>query len=201
MKPVSIVPTFGLIVALSGLDAGSTFAEPPKPPEPQEAQKAPEAAPSVERPGRGPAGQLPPRERATAASHWWNDPKLVEELTLSDAQRKKMDGYIDAHRKQTREASRTTFAALNAALGEGDWDTAREVVKQLSEQAATPIRSLGELKISLISTLSDEQRKTLVEKHPRLINQLGLRRGRRQQPGPRGGPRGGPRTGMRGGGG
>ena len=197
MKPVLIVPTFGLLVALAGLAAGSAIAEPPDAQKAQKAQKAQEAAPS---PGRGPAGQPPPKERAAAGSQWWNDPKLIEELVLSEAQRTKMDGYLDAHRKRASEASRTTLTAFNTALGEGNFEKARELLKQLSVEAGMPIRSLGEYKIELVSALSDEQRKTLFEKHPRLITQFGMRRGRRPPPGPRRGPGGKPRTGMQGGG-
>jgi Spy/CpxP family protein refolding chaperone len=195
MKPVLIVPTFGLVVALAGLSAGldarRTFAEP---------VEAQEAAPSPKRPGRGPGGQPHPRERAASASHWWNDPMLVEELVLTGAQREKMDSYFDAHRKRASEANRTTLTAFNAALAAGDFEKARALLKPLSDEAGMPIRSLGEFKIELISALSDEQRKTLFEKHPRLINQLGMRRGRRRPPGPRRGPGGKPRTGMQGGG-
>jgi len=55
--------------------------------------------------GRGPAfaQQRPPMEQALGAQgkigQWWNNPRMVEQLKLSDDQRKAMDGILLQHRE------------------------------------------------------------------------------------------------------
>lgn len=59
-------------------------------------------------PGGGPGGGFgdhrPPFEKAFGAQgdhgRWWNNPKLVEELKLTDAQRKSMDDILLSHREK-----------------------------------------------------------------------------------------------------
>jgi protein CpxP len=50
----------------------------------------------------GPGGQRPPFERAfggvSAQKGWWNNPRMIERLKLTDAQRKSMDDIMMAHR-------------------------------------------------------------------------------------------------------
>ena len=61
----------------------------------------------------GPGGQMgpggpgfgshrPPMERAMRGDHgqWWNNPKVVEKLKLTDDQRKAMDGIFQQHREK-----------------------------------------------------------------------------------------------------
>jgi Spy/CpxP family protein refolding chaperone len=113
------------------------------------------------------------RGRASGSGIWWNNPTIVEELSLAEEQRKKMDGYLDEYRRtEPGEDRRLSF---NEALHDGNWGKARSELKQLSDQAAASIRARGELKINVLSTLSDAQRKTLVERYRRLINQPWLR--------------------------
>jgi len=54
--------------------------------------------------GPGFGGHRPPMERAFGPGgdrgHWWNNPKIVEKLKLSDDQRKAMDGILLAHREK-----------------------------------------------------------------------------------------------------
>ncbi|MGA2169627.1 MAG: Spy/CpxP family protein refolding chaperone [Terracidiphilus sp.] len=54
--------------------------------------------------GPGFGEHRPPMERAFGAEgdhgRWWNNPKLVAELKLSDAQRKEMDATLLAHREK-----------------------------------------------------------------------------------------------------
>ncbi len=109
------------------------------------------------------------RGRASGSGVWWNNPTIVEELSLAEEQRKKMDGYLDEYRRtEPGEDRRLSF---NEALHDGNWGKARSELKQLSDQAAASIRARGEFKINVLSTLSDAQRKTLVERYRPLINQ------------------------------
>jgi Spy/CpxP family protein refolding chaperone len=55
-----------------------------------------------EKPGFG--GHRPPFERAFGPGgehgRWWNNPKVIEKLNLTDAQRKSMDATLLAHREK-----------------------------------------------------------------------------------------------------
>jgi Spy/CpxP family protein refolding chaperone len=53
-------------------------------------------------PGAGFGDHRPPMERAMNGDHgrWWNDPKVVERLKLTDDQRKAMDGILLEHREK-----------------------------------------------------------------------------------------------------
>ncbi len=109
------------------------------------------------------------RGRASGSGVWWNRPTIVEELSLAEEQRKKMDGYLDEYRRtEPGEDRRPSF---NQALRDGNWAKARSELKQLSDQVAVSIRARGELKIKVLSALSEAQQKTLVERYRRLINQ------------------------------
>ena len=113
------------------------------------------------------------RGRTSGSEVWWNNPPIVEELSLAEEQRKKMDGYLDEYRRT--EPGEDRRPAFNEALRDGNWAKARSELKQLSDQAAVSIRARGELKINVLSALSDAQQKTLVERYRRLINQPWLR--------------------------
>jgi len=55
-------------------------------------------------PGPGFGGHRPPMERAFGPhgdhGRWWNNPKVVEQLKLTDAQRKSFDGILLEHREK-----------------------------------------------------------------------------------------------------
>ncbi len=109
------------------------------------------------------------RGRASGSGVWWNNPTIVEELSLAEEQRKKMDGYLDEYRRTEPEEDRRL--SFNEALRDGNWGKARSELKQLSDQIAASIRARGELKIDVFSALSDTQQKTLVERYRPLISQ------------------------------
>ena len=53
--------------------------------------------------GRGGGGfgqRRPPVERALGAGQWWNNPRMITQLKLTDDQRKAMDGILLQHREQ-----------------------------------------------------------------------------------------------------
>jgi periplasmic protein CpxP/Spy len=52
-------------------------------------------------PGSGFGDHRPPFERAMGGDHgrWWNNPKVVDKLKLSDTQRKAMDDTLQQHRE------------------------------------------------------------------------------------------------------
>ena len=109
------------------------------------------------------------RGRASGSEVWWNSQAIVDELSLAEEQRKKMDGYLDEYRRTVPGEDRRP--SFNEALRDGNWAKARSELKQLSDQIAASIRARGELKIDVFSALSDTQQKTLVERYRPLISQ------------------------------
>lgn len=106
-------------------------------------------------------------------SMWWNDPALVEALELSDASRSEMDDHCRAFVENRPErADRGVRRPFEDALREGDWEQARQHLRKRTEEAGKRIEAQGELKIRVLSLLSDEQRARLVEKKPNLLRQV-----------------------------
>ena len=105
-------------------------------------------------------------------SMWWNDPALVEALELSDASRSEMDGHCRAYvQNRPERADRGVRTDFEAALREGDWERARQHLRERAAEAGKRLEAQGELKIRVLSLLSDEQRAKLVEKKPKLLRQ------------------------------
>ena len=101
---------------------------------------------------------------------WWNDPALVSDVSLSDAQRQSMDEDYRAYLDKLDPLARSTAQkAFFEALAAGDWEDARGKLDQLAEAMTVPVRRHGEIKIRLLEQLSEAQRKRLVDQHPRLL--------------------------------
>ena len=98
---------------------------------------------------------------------WWNDKELVKSLSLTDAQRKKMDGYLAAYRKNVPEETRRV--AFHEALAQGHWDEGRAEIEKLARAADASVRTRGNLKLKILSTLTKEQHKKVVDGYPRLV--------------------------------
>lgn len=98
---------------------------------------------------------------------WWNDAGIVKALSLTDEQRKKMESYLSAYRETVPEERRR--AEFHEALVQGRFDEARKELEKLSQLAAASVSTRGRLKIDVLSVLSEEQHKQLVDGYPRLI--------------------------------
>jgi Spy/CpxP family protein refolding chaperone len=98
---------------------------------------------------------------------WWEDPKIVKSLSLTDEQRKKMGEYLKAYRKQVPPNRKPEV--FHETLVQGDWKAARSESEKIAKSAAESIRMRGTLKIDVLSLLSKKQRETLVDQYPRLI--------------------------------
>ena len=102
---------------------------------------------------------------------WWNDPLIVDELSLSHEQRQQMDrAYSDF--RQTVEPLRrkpTTQKPYLEALEGGDWQVAKSESGKWLDADQTPKRAMIELKLTILPMLSADQRARLLEKYPRLI--------------------------------
>jgi Spy/CpxP family protein refolding chaperone len=100
---------------------------------------------------------------------WWEDPTLVEALSLTDEQRKKMGEILSAYRKKLPQIVQPE--AFHETLVQGDWKAARRESDKLAKNAETSVQMRGTLKIDVLSLLSKEQRETLVDRYPRVVYQ------------------------------
>jgi Spy/CpxP family protein refolding chaperone len=156
MRTLSLLASCGLFLVAIG-------------PSPVAAQPGAKAAPAPEAP-----------QADASTGGWWNEPKIVETLTLGEEQRKKMDGFLEAFRQELRAGGGPAARrAFTEALTAGDWKEARARLQELSEEASRPLQAHGELKIDVLSALSKEQLAKLVESYPHLIDQPWIRMPRR----------------------
>jgi Spy/CpxP family protein refolding chaperone len=104
---------------------------------------------------------------------WWNDPAVVEKLGLSGEQRGQMDQLFEAYRGERKNAARSSNARdrFLEALEQGDVERAQRELDASAEGERALVQALGELKIGVLSLLSEEQRKTLASAYPRLLPQ------------------------------
>jgi len=100
-------------------------------------------------------------------ARWWDDPKIVKALSLTDEQRQKMGEYLKAYRKNVLQDRKPE--AFHEALVQGDWKDARIQGDKLAKAAETSVRTRGAFKIDVLSVLNKEQREMLVDQYPRLI--------------------------------
>ena len=102
---------------------------------------------------------------------WWNDPLIVDELTLSRAQRRKMDRAYQDFRRTAEPLRRqpTTQKPYLEALETGNWRAAKSESKKWLDAEQTPKRAMIDLKLEILPMLSADQRARLLEKYPRLI--------------------------------
>ncbi|MBW2316714.1 MAG: hypothetical protein JRH10_21330, partial [Deltaproteobacteria bacterium] len=110
---------------------------------------------------------------------WWNDPKMVKDLSLTDEQRNKMGESLKAFREKVPRDRRPEV--FHETLVKGNWKEARVESGKLAESADTAVRLRGKLKIDVLSLLSKEQHQKLVDLYPRLIYQP-WRRAMREAP-------------------
>src|SRR5262245_36285334 len=114
-------------------------------------------AASAQEPAKQPPAKHPPAARAAAKQAappvqlWWNDPHLVESLSLSAEQRKKMDALFEKHPigappgapgMASKERS-AYFSALRA----GDVEGARKQLAVWAQAADRELREAGELRV------------------------------------------------------
>ena len=90
---------------------------------------------------------------------WWNDDKVVAELSLTGEQRKRMDALL-AKVKTSQEAAPSPIKLrekFHAALRQGKLDEARSALSEWAESEKQLARAMGGLKLDVMSLLSQEQ--------------------------------------------
>jgi Spy/CpxP family protein refolding chaperone len=102
---------------------------------------------------------------------WWNDPAVVEKLSLSGEQRAQMDQLFETYLSERKNAARSKNANKRflEALEQGDGERARKELDSWAEGERAQVRAGGKLKIEVLSLLSEEQRQALASAYPRLI--------------------------------
>jgi hypothetical protein len=115
----------------------------------------------------------PAAERAAMMQRlWWNQPSLIAALGLSDEQRGKMDQLFtrsmeDQHSAQLQQPVKRR--ALEDAIATGNWQSARTASAELNSAMNAMWTAQTELKISVLSLLSDQQRQTLSAQYASLL--------------------------------
>ena len=98
---------------------------------------------------------------------WWNDAGLQKALSLNAEQREKMAEYLAAYRAKVPPLARPE--AFHETLVQSDWKRAGRENDKLADGAEKSIRMRGRLKIDVLSVLTKEQHKILIDRLPRLI--------------------------------
>ena len=127
-------------------------------------------------PGRA-ADPAPPPQPAAAAKPaapgvlWWNDPQLVEKLSLGAEQRGRMDALWKTYDASVRaNAIGKPRASYFGALHQAKYDEARKQSEAWATAAGALVRADGALKIGVLSLLSAEQRTKLDAMNPHLAS-------------------------------
>jgi Spy/CpxP family protein refolding chaperone len=168
-------------------EAGGATAEDAAPEEASAGEATPAEAPAAE--------EMTPEERAAQRrqqsiarairSIWWNGPAMVEALSLTDAVRAEMDelyrAYLEARAQSTAE--REVRTAFVDALSKGDWGQARKRLDEVASENAAGLKDQGQLKIDVLSLLSDEQLAQLVGSNLDVLRRPWVPPGRRAGPG------------------
>ena len=111
-----------------------------------------------------PAGRTGMGASALNASQlWWNEPGLVEKLSLSAEQRQQMDAtWAEFRRKLADHDAKTVRRDFTRALADGDWEAARRALAL----SVWPRTADLEVKIRVFELLSAEQREALIAARP-----------------------------------
>jgi len=98
---------------------------------------------------------------------WWDDPGIRDVLSLSDDQRKQMTGYLKAYREKAPPIWK--LESFHESLVGRQWDAARAESERIAEAAELSLRLRGQIKIDVLSVLTEKQHQLLVDQFPRLI--------------------------------
>jgi Spy/CpxP family protein refolding chaperone len=117
----------------------------------------------------GGAAQRAPAQSAKRVM-WWNHTNLVVRLKLTAEQRTKMDQVYSWHEEsRSGPAPGRLRQEFLAALTTGDWKASERALATWAEGEASSARKQGELKIGVLSLLSEEQMAILSEGSANLI--------------------------------
>ena len=137
--------------------------------------------------------ELPTGNRSASFTEhaWWNQPNLVDALSLTTEQRAKMDvllaqsmDNVRAAQQQQREQQR----ALKEALEAGNWDAARQATDAAAEGMTAAWRAQATLKIEVLALLDPDQQRLVTSQYRQVLRQTSVlsrwRAGSRQRSAP-----------------
>lgn len=116
--------------------------------------------------------QRPQRDAGPVAKTlWWNDPVIVQEIGLSQAQRSKMDAAYAEYEEKAEAARKNRGGQRDfvEALETGQWDRARTLLDTWADVQTNPQYAMGEMKLELLQLLSQKQLDELVKDYPRVV--------------------------------
>ncbi len=187
---VAVVSTAALaFILMPASDAGAAAAT-----EPAAAGDRPAAGDRSAAGARPAAGARFSTAGVNLSRIWWNQPRPVEALGLTDEQRKKMDALLIDSLGRRRELAQGAFEVrqtLGDHLAAGDWKAAEKDSDDLAERASILARSDADLTLAVVRLLQPEQRRTLDQELPMILRRawlqggVGLRQGRSFKPGGR----------------
>jgi Spy/CpxP family protein refolding chaperone len=114
---------------------------------------------------------------------WWNQPDLVDALSLTTEQRAKMDALLVQATEGLRAAQqrqREQQRALKEALEAGNWDAARQATDAAAAGMTAAWRAQTTLKIDVLSLLDPDQQRLVTSQYRQVLRQtsvLSRRRG------------------------
>ena len=167
MKPHSRSKTVGFILLFAGsaamAQAQVAGTPPPQPPPAGRVGRLPQGPGLRIRPAQ-PAPLRPPLERAMG--RWWNDPGMVEKLSVTADQKKKMEDIFQQHRLKLIDlnASLQKADAILEPLVSADQPDESKIVAQIDRVAqarAELEKANARMLLGILQVLTPEQWKKL----------------------------------------
>ncbi len=129
--------------------------------------------------------QLPTAiQSASLTDHaWWNQPDLVDALSLTPEQRAKMDALLLQSMDSLRAAQQRQHEqqrVLKEALDAGKWDAARQAADAAADGMTAAWRAQTTLKIDVLALLDPDQQRLVTSRYRQVLRQtsvLSRRRG------------------------
>lgn len=129
--------------------------------------------------------QLPTAiQSASLTDHaWWNQPDLVDALSLTPEQRAKMDALLLQSMDSLRAAQQRQHEqqrVLKEALDAGKWDAARQAADAAADGITAAWRAQTTLKIDVLALLDPDQQRLVTSRYRQVLRQtsvLSRRRG------------------------
>ena len=115
------------------------------------------------------------KRRNMTSQIWWNQPQKIQEISLSEAQRKRMDTILMSYlenRPEEKPAQQQALDAFGAALAGEDPAAIKRQGDHVVETMAHPIRGQIDMMIEVAAVLSPEQRRKLVSLYPQIFSRL-----------------------------
>ncbi len=109
---------------------------------------------------------------------WWNQPKKINDLSLTEAQRNQMnelfETYLKTHAKSAKKQN-TTFDDLGDTLVKGNSKKTNKQRDKLSKIIAEDVSKQIDMMSAVMNVLTDEQRTLLGKNYPKLTSRLWIR--------------------------